>query len=70
MNQNSFYDVDDFYELISILENEVENFIYIINRFKENNNFNAEEHLLLDNYINVFSLLKDYNYLFERSFFI
>ena len=57
--------MDEFLEILSSLDNEISNFIYIMNVFKKNI-ANEEEKILIESYIKVLSLVVEYNALFEQ----
>lgn len=59
------YNMDEFLEILSSLDNEILNFIYIMNVFKKNI-ANEEEKILIESYIKVLSLVVEYNTLFEQ----
>ena len=59
------YNMDEFLEILSSLDNEISNFIYIMNVFKKNI-ANEEEKILIESYIKVLSLVVEYNALFEQ----
>lgn len=59
------YNMDEFLEILSSLDNEISNFIYIMNVFKKNI-ANEEEKILIESYIKVLSLVVEYNTLFEQ----
>ena len=59
------YNMDEFLEILSSLDNEISNFIYIMDVFKKNI-ANEEEKILIESYIKVLSLVVEYNTLFEQ----
>lgn len=63
------YDIDNFLEILNSLDNDISNFIYIMELFKNNDN-NENEKMLIGSYIKVLSLVLQYNSLFEQILYI
>lgn len=63
------YNIDDFLEILNSLDNDISNFVYIMNLFKINDT-NEMEKQLIESYIKVLSLVLEYNSLFEQVLYI
>lgn len=63
------YDIESFYDVLYIINIDIENLIYVLELLK-NYNFNYNEKHFIDDCLNMLKFLKDYSSNFECDFLL